>query len=366
MTEEQRLFHQAFQFTGGLFHVNDKDFSIVNDIRKSYEGLLHYLTHSHSKFPKIHFDIINNLSLNACATKSGDYAFVGINIGAYLIMEDMFDKMMASHNVLPNIGDVSKETQERKLLNVIETDKGLHFALPDPLFPGKVSHDPTRRQLAKFYKFIAFQFIALHEFAHIAQGHVGYLQSLHMPVYSELNPGSKDTMLEFSVNQAMERDADMAATIRAYQIASHFMKLDKSTLESFPFYNDWETFIFHWTFAVYSLFRLFGFKKYDDMEARLSTHPPPSVRMAIISLVVVGLFSGTTITRTDKNVSVTMFEAAIEAEKALQSISFFPNATDIYMDDWYSEKMKEYMFEIWTNAYDLQPVFKPFSCYSDS
>src|SRR5688572_15364361 len=131
MTEDEKLFDQAFRFAGGLFYVENENIpelqDLVKEIKKGYDGLHYYLKHSLPRLPKIHFDIIFNMRLNACATKLDNQYFVGINLGTYLILEDMFDKLMASKNVLPDIGDISLETPEKKILSIITKDTGISF-----------------------------------------------------------------------------------------------------------------------------------------------------------------------------------------------------------------------------------------------
>jgi len=367
LTEDQ-LFDGVFASEGGAFSLKENPIQILKEkvqvLKGHFDDLYDYLKKSHERLPKIHFDFIDTMQLNAYATKSGDQHLIGLNLGTYLILEDMFDKMMASSNVLPDIGNITQETAEKKLLNVIETGGALSFALPKWIHPRCVSGDPIRRQLADFYKIAAFDFIVLHEFAHLAGGHVGYLQSLHKPVYAELQlSGRSAEKIDFSLYQAMEKEADMVATIRSFLMAAQFLELYKSKPQALPVYKDWESFIYHWTFAIYSSFRLFGFKQYKASEAKASTHPPPSVRMALISMSVVGLFTGKTFTKIDNNMSVIMFEAAMAAEEALQSISFFPNTTGIYQNNWESEEIKKYIFDITDKAYELMPVFKPFSFF---
>jgi hypothetical protein len=365
-SEEEKLFDQAFSSFGGLYTGLDKNMPLlqnkVRDIKKEYADLDHHLKYSVFRIANIYFDTIFNLNLNACASKLGDQYFIGINLGTYCILEDLFDKMMASNNVLPDIGNISLETSEKKFLNVTTIDTDLIFTLPNQLPPPKKCKDAVRGKMADIYKSFAFQFIALHEYYHVVQGHMGYLRSKNLPVYAELRSGSNvDESIDFSTEQVMEWDADTSATIRAFIIASHFLESNKPEIRSLPCYKDWESFIYHWTFAVYSSFRLFGFKQYNDAEARTLPHPPASVRMAIISMAIIGLFTGESFTKIDKNMSIIMFEATIAAEEALKSISFASDNSDVYLNNWKSEEMKEYMLSLLTKNEQIRPLFKPFS-----
>jgi hypothetical protein len=87
----------------------------------------------------------------------------------------MFLRMMASRNVLPEIGDSKKEQNTHKLFNPQLTDLDQLFLSKHNDPPYITPADYQRQYFAATFTKTALNFLFDHECCHIFSGHVGYL-----------------------------------------------------------------------------------------------------------------------------------------------------------------------------------------------
>lgn len=271
--------------------------------------------------------------------------------------------MFSSKKILTSIGNPNLETDEKKLLNITKSGAGLQFMMPILNHPTQINC-PIRKQYLAHYITFALNFLMHHEFAHIVRGHVGYLHSKYnIPIFPEIesnsdilgNPGS-------DFYQTIEMDADSLATNREFLVAHHHIEHEKSTL--FPIYENWNTFIFHWVFAIYSLFRLFGFEPYEISNAKKLKHPPPSLRIAMIISTLATILEHKSYNIKSEIDFSTPLKASQEAEKAFQEISYFPQGYDLFLISWRNKEFNDYLFEITYNWNNVRPLLEPFA-YGD-
>jgi hypothetical protein len=147
-----------------------------------------------------------------------------------------------------------------------------------------VPRDPERMRYALVLFDFAFDFLLGHELMHISHGHVDYLDDkYHQPFIAELgwhSPGP-DVLLE---RQTLEMDADSGA---ATAVGMATIRLNAANLASPDF--RWGPHcrtpgdaLFTWTFAVCSLFRLFGDVRIVGRDLLSDAYPPPGIRQGAV------------------------------------------------------------------------------------
>ena len=188
--------------------------------------------------------------------------------------------MFADPEVLPFIGDVAEETSDLPLL----PDIGLDFersVASVPMFPRP--RNPARRATAQKLAELALDFLTAHEFAHIANGHLDYQErSLGVSAIDEVgepprSPGRRELAL---ISQTMEMDAD--ATAVWLSLTSEWGKVAGIFPRPGP---EWDWIYdrpgivsLQWSWAVSSLFRLFGESRLTGGDVTLKPYPHPRLR----------------------------------------------------------------------------------------
>ncbi|MEO8405227.1 MAG: hypothetical protein ABI480_11545 [Chitinophagaceae bacterium] len=353
MTENQKIFNELYQSQGGRI-----DFPAAQSLQTTAD----YLRRFYPSLPDVHIDFTASTAINASASLFKGKYFVALNVGTFAAIQDMFTKMLASRDVLVANGNPYNETSEKKLLNLLLSPTGLEFPIP-PINPPTSINDPDRAYLASFYVTFALNFILIHEFAHIIRGHVGYINyQTRSATFSEIDYNSALTSeMNMSFFQTLEMDADSMALNRSFLIAEENMEWAKNSGKvEFPIFRDWETFIFHWTFAIYCLFRLFGFENIELAKAKQFKHPPPSIRMGMLISNINTIFIKRNHSDVRKIAEVAT-SATAHAEEAFKSVSFASDRFDTFLSNWQNKDLSRYMLETAKNWNNVRPLLEPFA-----
>jgi hypothetical protein len=118
--DDESAFHQHFLKRGGLHFHGYVDYgnmlraslNIFHDKLETYKAAI-------PAFPAINCNFIDNPAVNAVASKlpASEQYYLGIHIGTFHILNDLFLRMLSSRTILPWVGDASKEKDTCKLFN---------------------------------------------------------------------------------------------------------------------------------------------------------------------------------------------------------------------------------------------------------
>jgi hypothetical protein len=289
MEKDKFDFHKHFLSRGGYFDYSQTGLAdmyecTLNEFYSKMEGYRSVIP----KFPSANINFINNNLLNAVASKGSEEYFIGIYAGTFILLNELFLRMMSSPNILPTIGDVSKEKETKKLFNPQQYNLDTYF-LCKPDEENIMPVDKTRQLYASLFAKTALNFLFDHEYAHVAFGHVDYIAMTE----NVFNISEEELIGMTPLNsQTLEMDADSFA-------AHHGMLLLKiindepTDLSEFrrPFFCNWKQGVSNWLFSVYSLFRIFGYKNYEINSLLKYSHPPTGLRQRIIAHVIGRLLS---------------------------------------------------------------------------
>ncbi|UZO95054.1 Hypothetical protein RMHFA_05793 [Roseomonas mucosa] len=185
------------------------------------EGRLFFLKQYNQKlnsfYEKLRFLIVedkdfrlvwqNDNLLDAAALAGGiiDLNLILISIGSQHVLTRMFYELFASPTFCPDIGKVNLETRRRK---IIVGNRTIHSEGDRaPIIP----RCQDRLVIAGFIASLAIEFLFLHEFTHIVNGHNGHGQMINESRRSsDLDERIKDHTLEM--------DADAGATNRCMEV----------------------------------------------------------------------------------------------------------------------------------------------------
>ncbi len=262
MTLEE-AFHELVLDQGGRVIPSAVDSKVdlaLDYVAHRAREFLRFASIANPRIPPIHLDFVNNYSLNAFATRLGDQYFIGINRGTVAILSFVFDRLLADRSVLPFFGQVELEDDKLPLMPAIGPDffesvKGVEVFLPP--------QDPSRRALAKRLTEIAMDFIVAHEFAHIANGHVDYLNENYGLNWIEETSTSPVAGLNGNSvlpRRTLEMNADEVATV--FTIVTEWKrslrKIPRRGSEWDDLYDSPGMITMLWSYAVAILCRIFG------------------------------------------------------------------------------------------------------------
>lgn len=304
-------------------------------------------------FPSIIFDYVENNNFNAFALKSEDKHIIGIHSSVFFIVSDLFSRMLASKNILPNIGNATLEKQTKKIFDyysnaekLVQHQENGEFEIVQPI-------DPIRKKYADHLTLLAMDFIFEHELSHIVFGHVDYLNEKHgINVYSEINNSGENIKnnLDF---QTLEMDADSTALARCCSFA-YFEILNNSFLKIDPdikfIYSDFYSAFSTINFVITTVFLIFGDGDYKDVQPGRTIHPPPRIRQLMISSTFYTINEKWNLNLDIDILTEKIYSKTIEANLAYQEITGKKINKEVFEKKYYSDNpIPGILIDNWTN-----------------
>ncbi len=280
-------FHEAMAYWGGrldtaILHPNTA--AGMHHVAERARGFLQSAAAALPEMPPIYFDFIANWEFNAVAFQWKGKYFIGITRGVVATLGVLFDRMLADPQVLPFIENPEEEATDLPLLPDIGPDF-VQSVASVPTFPRPQS--PARRGMALRLAELALDFLTAHEFAHIANGHLDYLHAKQGNLaISEVSgakwaPRNSESAL---INQTIEMDADGTAVL--ISLVSEWGRATGVHPRRGPhwdyIYSRPGMVSLMWSWAVSSLFRLFGEARLTDGDVTLEPYPRPRLRSVMI------------------------------------------------------------------------------------
>ncbi len=353
MTEREIKFDNFFKNRNGIFLFNS---DLTNEVKSFITRIENYLKPRYPTLPNIIGDFIADNSLNAVAGKYEDDYFVGINIGTYFLIGDMFNKMMATKSVFEKIGNIAIETSDKKILNAIIENKSISFDHANTTNV-IVAKDPIRRDFGGICTSLIMNFIIFHEFGHIIRGHVGYVNQFNYNTIEEIDSAIKP--VEPLTYRTLEMDADSFAVNHMFLIGIQYLNVHNLSHPFNLLYKDIPTFLSNFIFSIYCLFKLFEIEEFNPAIANNLNHPPPSIRISLILDNVASLLEHHQIANQDDLIKQILY-SVVEAENAFSSIRYFSNnSSSLFFSN--HAKSEEYVNEILLNWKNVYPLIEPFA-----
>lgn len=159
-------------------------------------------------FPKIIYDFVENSNFNAFALNAGPRYIIGVNWSVFVLLSDIFSRMLANPNILKNIGDVSKEKLMPQISDYYTNAFDLFDSFENSKYIVAQPIDNIRKKYADLLTLLAMDFIFEHELSHILFGHVDYINDKYgIKIFSEFS--NNDVQIKNNTDfQTLEMDAD--------------------------------------------------------------------------------------------------------------------------------------------------------------
>jgi hypothetical protein len=279
-TPDQLKFHQAMKSHGGRFprELLPSTAKALPAIYEIAQALISRANQVHPRLPRIHFDFINSNTINGVAcTQNGEY-FIGITAGTVTLLQLVIHRMLADPTLFLSVGDPTKEAPNPPHVKNFTPDaKKLQES--DALV--SIPKDEVRWTYSCRLINLSAMFLAGHEIAHIACGHVDYLASNLGTTFLKERNWSAARQLKPLERQVMECQADQYSF--AGLLGSAHAQSNAETNTSIA---DQQAklgqLVFDYSFAANTLFRLFGDERFVGKDLVADSYPPFALRRAII------------------------------------------------------------------------------------
>jgi|GEM_PF-1417432 len=280
MSDQEIEFNHLFREEGGIYRgkiVEQTQFhSMLFLADKLIEG---FKTSERARDLDIYVDVIDNFSINACVGKKGERYYIGINVGVLVLLSNMLFRMFSSNSILTEVGDASKERVTRKIHDAQIRD--IQTLLDD--FNEDLTPDETRLAAASFFFKSIIEFIVLHEYAHIIDGHIDYcIDTIRVCKLFEIQPTYAVGFDNPVFQQTIELQADDFAIFGCLHLL-HDTQLGKFPVNPLlkPYFKDWKSTLQFWYLPIYTYFRFFGHLN-QPHSLKKSSHPIPAVRSYLV------------------------------------------------------------------------------------
>jgi hypothetical protein len=279
------LFHSEMISQGGRW---PRDLLSETDFNANYDHILAMAEHVIGSarecvpgLPHIHFDFVFNGSFNAYAFKKGGRYFIGFNTGTRYLLFLIFFRMLSDSRLFDFIGNAAGERSDLPALTgYTPHGERMYQAGITPVRP----QTQERWQYACHLFRCAILFLVGHEIAHISRGHVDYLLSktgrgFIMEIGGD--QGAGDGLIE---RQTLEADADRRSTLSA-MVSAKDVHLSTAFDGSFAdTRRSVDALLFDWSFAMNTIFRLFGDKRFNPDDFARTHYPPLPLRRFMATL----------------------------------------------------------------------------------
>jgi hypothetical protein len=288
--DDAEVFREAFAGVGG--RVDLKELSPATAEAFEYQmgrarGFLQTAAKALPKLPPIYFDFFNASAFNARACCRRGRYMIGVSRGAIGTLAFIFDRMLADPRILPFIGDTSLEDPSTPHIPALGSDYTQSVKSVPEFSPPR---DPVRYNYAKKLGELAFDFLIAHEFAHIANGHlghefatrgIGFIDEMGASASASGGPNPAEAAL---ISQTEEMDAD--ATAVRISLGSEWGKIVGSIPRPGGFWAGHYDYpgqvSLLWSYAVSSLCRIFGDARLTTRDPTTETHPRWRLRSFMI------------------------------------------------------------------------------------
>ncbi len=349
------LFHNAFKQNKGVeFYPIESDGNpmVIAEL-DALQKVINSFIRNNKKLPKIHLAFLNDEELGAKATKWFGMYFIGLNIGSYYILINLFSRMLACPKIFENIGDLKLERKDFSKYKMGSSQfKNFDDVYADTEeFIGP--NDLTRKEVAKLLVHTSLLTLVLHEFTHIKNGHIDYL----------ITTQTKGEKISPLTSQTLEYDADcFSLNFMIKAIINSNLAPEKINIQLLrPIFADLYEIIKLTLFAQYSTFRILSLSKdLTKNELESNNYMPPNLRQFIHMEMLLNLAEKYPNYLDIDKMKTTVINSVKEAEIAFDIISEIETDTKaIKLTS--TEKYQNHLTKVTKHWAVVRPILEPFS-----
>lgn len=278
--QDVKTFEKAMQKYGGRldFSTHSPDPAYIH-FKGQAEGYLSKVRSVSPALPDVHFDYVISSSLQAWAFIVEKQPFIAMASGSLYLFQLVFNRMLADRAVLTVFGDAQKEAANLPLYTDIMGDANRLIDTTVGFIPPR---DPVRDVCVQILTQFAFDFLLMHEYGHLANGHVGLLNDVNcthlISEFVQANDAGFNPLSPLDM-QTFEMDADSFAThMGLRKLFEIVKKVDRLPEPYCALLADPERALYLWLFATHTVIRLFDVARFTQQQYESASHPPARVR----------------------------------------------------------------------------------------
>ncbi len=237
------------------------------------KGLAEQLEFYRLVAPYVYCGFLDNQGFNAVATIHNSREFIGIYLGATILVARYAYCLLSDPKMLPQIGDPSVESIEPRVIEDLRNPLG-------PVGTDRyLPRDPIRLRAAQRLAMGAYMILFFHELGHIELCHLAFIRDqLGSTDYQEVTAAPLSEQ-EALLLRALEWDADNAALMSSLKMWRSFCSsLDYSAVGALGPARSW-------CLAAQLLFWVMDFVQPPNRRGLLATHPSPKARLVNARMV---------------------------------------------------------------------------------
>ena len=300
------IFNEVTKQYGGRFHLKKNQFSsrILIEARQIGLDIIEDLNNYNSKLPDVNINFIDNNLFNAYSFKNNDSYYIGINKGTIINLYTFFNYILSFPNILNFIGN-----------NELEITPDYNPQYLNEIIKPK---DKDREIYAQGLFYYAILFLTLHEYAHIINGHLDFINQKRNFIFKIINSLQKKSELNA---QTLEYNADCyAANIIIKIIINRYQDNINLQEDKKPYFKSLEEAFFLWTFATYTVFRFLGTNEYNLEKLDKYPHPAPIFRQYYTSTLIPKIIQNSEYSNLNESILKKTSIAITEFEESLKII----------------------------------------------
>ncbi|MBD8548024.1 hypothetical protein [Sphingomonas sp. CFBP 8760] len=189
---------------GGLHSPDDSVIPIIELLKRSVASRVAQGQRNGGPM-KLTVLVVNSMTANAAAGSDEESDYIFLSNGVLTLLPNLFRALLSHPDILPHIGDPTRCTPFVSSRSASDLgDDATGWTVPFP-------EDPPRQRLHAKLSFLALQYVFLHEFAHIYNGHTDWLRDHgKLSLISEVAVPSIEKFSGID-RQTIEWDADSSA-----------------------------------------------------------------------------------------------------------------------------------------------------------
>jgi hypothetical protein len=233
-------------------------------------------------YDSVHFDFVNDASVNAFAAPARRRNFIGLNAGAAPILGALSAVTMDSADVWPELSpSADPGAVKERLRKVVARLRGEPASLDLPETGAAGPGAPLRRRLRDLVFLAAASFLVHHELAHIVRGHVDVLAARGAGIALYEGVSNDQDIPDGRLRRWMELDADrfgILYTLDFFEWSRPWSRPDPTKPERFL--ENPRVALRALLLGISLVLVAFDHRRRPITDEPTGTHPHPSVRLA--------------------------------------------------------------------------------------
>jgi len=258
------------------------DPSFPNDFLSRARSQIEHYSKTYNDSSKYHIDLTISGKMEAFSFLNKDIGFIAVSFDTILILRILFLRILSDPNSFPGVGNVHLE---EPLTSPYLT--GLPKSTNELNVESRSPKCVMREGFSRILTITSFHFLVAHELAHLSNGHLAWINSLHEGSLISEVTGNNTKPLSAITRQTLEMDADASAVkqvitaiYKSPEVQTALTKgMNKESLHVHnAAYGTPEKTIYLLLYVTTIFFKIFDESYWNEHSLSVRSHPPSPFR----------------------------------------------------------------------------------------